>query len=471
MYDDAARSKRPYLNRYLPDDDGVRFMPGAEFRYGDLPPLPDGIMGDRILRANLKTDLLKRPLTLNDVREPSFTVPELNDLTAYWSWDLWDQLSLRATEGSSGLLPRQEYEGLAFANAFYRWPEFMIDMTERLGIDGLVELGRSGREPASKINMLHAWSMGAITQLGRALYIIMDRNKSHEFIPELNAAMKFWQALAFGYRGDGHLWSSQDRYRVCALDEDWTTRLEQSLQPLDAESRPEFTSVMAAAELMSFYMHMDNRLGMYDLGPFVLDNGNAMIVRSTFLREDIYNWSMLARDLPYAMTFAFEIDAEAMSLEELRVLSIGTLMTRPRNYVNAIVKGSVWVRDEWDSELRQITLEEATANYLNPIGDATGDVFEWMTRTPDRILTESGAYTYYVGMIMPFMRQAGLYEHYCEHENLWEFDQRAQDVYYELGRNDFARIVLPTRLFTASETSFAPIPEDARVWRSKYRYD
>ena len=40
----------------------------------------------------------------------------------------------------------------------------------------------------------------------------------------------------------------------------------------------------------------------------------------------------------------------------------------------------------------------------------------------------------------------------------------------ELGRNDFARIVVPTRLFTSSETSFAPIPPNARLWRSKYAY-
>jgi hypothetical protein len=470
MSNGTSRQNQQYLNRYEPGDQGVRFMPGAAFSYGQLPPLPDGILGDRVLRENLKTDLLKKPLTIDDIRRPAFTVDEFNDLTAYWSWDLWDQLSLRASEGSSGLVPRQEYEALSFANAFYRWPEFMIDMTERLGIDGVVDLGRSGREPASKINMLHAWCLGAVTQLGRALYIIMDRHKPDEFIPEFNAALKFWQALSYGYRGDGYLWSSQDRYRTCALNGGWAKRLEDSMEPLSHDTRTGFTSIMASAELLSFYLHLDCRLGMYDLGPFVLANGNPMIVRSTFTREDIYSWSMFARGLPYAMTFAFEIDAAQMSLEEARVISIGTLMTRPRNYVNSIVKGSIWVRDEWDSELRQISLEEATSKYLTPVGNATGDVFEWMTRTPRRHLIESGAFVYYVGMIMPFMRKAGLYDHYCDHGNLWEFDERAANVYYELGRNDFARIVVPTRLFTSSETSFAPIPSDARLWRSKYAY-
>ncbi|MPZ74547.1 MAG: hypothetical protein GEU74_15230 [Nitriliruptorales bacterium] len=465
-----TQSQPAYLQRYQADDDGVRFMPGAEFRYGHLPPVPDGILGDRILRGSLKTDLLKRQLTLEDVRRPAFSIDELNDLTAYWSWDLWDQLSLRASEGSSGLVPRQEYEALSFANAFYRWPEFMIDMTDRLGIDGIVNLARSGREPANKINMLHSWCLGAVTQLGRALYLIMGHNTPDEYLPELTAAMKFWQALVWGYRGDGYLWSSQNRYTTAALDDGWTQRLRDSMEPLTDETGPDFTALMASAELQSFYLHLDNRLGMYDLGPFVLDNGNPMIVRSTFTREDAYSWSLFARDLPHAMTFVFEIDAAEMQLEEARVLSIGTLMTRPRNYVSSIVKGSVWVRDEWDSELRQVPLAEATAKYLTGIGNATGDIFEWMTRTPRRHLIENGAFTYYVGMILPFMRKAGLYDHYCENHNLWEFDERASRVYYELGRNNFARIVVPTRLFTSSETSFAPISADAPLWRSKYAY-
>ncbi|HZZ51487.1 MAG TPA: hypothetical protein VFE65_31735, partial [Pseudonocardia sp.] len=312
--------------------------------------------------------------------------------------------------------------------------------------------------------------LGAVTQLGRALYIIMGHNTPDEFLPELTASMKFWQALAWGYRGDGYLWSSQNRYTTAALDEQSTTRLRDSMKPLTGDTGGDFTSLMASSELLSFYLHMDNRLGMYDLGPFVLENGNPMIVRTCFTREDAYSWSLFARDLPHAITFAFEIDAAKMQLDEARVLSIGTLMTRPRNYVSSIIKGSVWVRDEWDSELREVPLGEASAQYLEGVGNATGDVFEWMTRTPRRHLIECGAFTYYVGMILPFMRKAGLYEHYCENHDLWEFDERASRVYYELGRNNFARIVVPTKLFTSSEKSFAPISANAPLWRSKYAY-
>jgi len=50
MSSGASQESRPYLSRYEANDEGVRFMPGAQFSYGQLPPLPDGILGDRVLR-------------------------------------------------------------------------------------------------------------------------------------------------------------------------------------------------------------------------------------------------------------------------------------------------------------------------------------------------------------------------------------------------------------------------------------
>ena len=90
-----------------------------------------------------------------------------------------------------------------------------------------------------------------------------------------------------------------------------------------------FKGFMAEAELLAFYVHFDCRLGMMDMGPWILPNGNPMIVRNAFVKEDIYPWSMPCDDLPYAMIFGLEIDADKAGLEELRCIDIGTLMTKP----------------------------------------------------------------------------------------------------------------------------------------------
>ena len=61
-----------------------------------------------------------------------FTLDELNDLNNYLAWNIWDVLVMRATEGVSGMIPRQEYEILAFMQEFYRWPEILRMTTRKL---------------------------------------------------------------------------------------------------------------------------------------------------------------------------------------------------------------------------------------------------------------------------------------------------------------------------------------------------
>jgi hypothetical protein len=459
-----------YLRRYDDADDGLRFMPGLELSLPGLPPLPDGILGDKVLRQHLRTELFKRPINEQTILNPQHSLDELNDIIQYFPWNFWDQLVLRATEGVSGLIPRQEYELLSFANAWLRWPEFMLDMTNHVGgLQGVVELGRKGRAPASKINMLHIWCLGIVTLLGRAVYLILDHEKPSEHLPELNAAMKFWEALSYGYRQDGYILGSQNRYQQRQLDDDWAQRLVGSTTDLK-DGGSDFRSLMAAAELLAFFVHFDCRLGMMDLGPWIQENGNPVIVRNAFLREEVYPWSTPCDGLPYAMTFVFEVDAEKAGLQELRCIDIGTLMTKPYDYVSAIVKGSIWVRDEWNSDVREIAIDEARALWYDHISEASLKIFELFTRTPRRHLIENGAFVYYVGMMFPFARELGLYDTYKDEFKLWDFDERASRVYYELNRNQFARVTVPTKLFDPKDTAFALIPEGSGLWRSKYSY-
>lgn len=459
-----------YLKRYDEDDDGLRFRPGITLEKPGMPPIPDGILGDKILRSHLKTDLLTTPQTLEKIKNPQFSLDELNDIVSYFSWNLWDQLMLRASEGTQGLVPRQEYEALAFVNAFYRWPEFMHDMVDRLGgYEGIAALGATGAEgPADKINMLHMWCLTAPFLNGRAVNLMLDHIKPVDYLDEMNVNLKFYQALAYGYRGDGHWFGSQGRYVCRTLPDTWTQRFTDRAGDLRGRQFEQYTALMAATELLSFYVHLDCRLGLDDRGPWIMENGNPMIVRSCFLREEPYAWSMFCEDLPYAVTFAFEIDADKMGLEEVRVTDIGTLWTSPSDYIRAITKGSVWIRQEWDSEVQEISVGDAFEQFYQIINDACLKIYEYYTRTSRRHLVEMGANVYYAGMFLPFMRKAGLYEEYCNNYNFWEFDQRAANVYYDLYRNDFARVVLPTRLFSGELGAWAPIPSGTGLWRSKY---
>ena len=130
-----------YTQRYESNDNGLRFQ---ELTYTGnfvgLEPVPDGILGDRIMKSRAQSRVLEQ-VSEADVRVDDFTIPELNDLNNYLAWNIWDVLVMRATEGASGMIPRQEYEILAMMHEFYRWPELLRMTTDEVGASGVMEIG------------------------------------------------------------------------------------------------------------------------------------------------------------------------------------------------------------------------------------------------------------------------------------------------------------------------------------------
>src|SRR6195952_6056889 len=90
-----------YLDRDEPDDEGLRFQPLTYTgNYKGLEPVPDGILGDRIMRSRMTSGVMEK-VSKEDVLRDQFTLDELNDLNNYLAWNIWDVLSMRATEGVS----------------------------------------------------------------------------------------------------------------------------------------------------------------------------------------------------------------------------------------------------------------------------------------------------------------------------------------------------------------------------------
>ncbi|WP_181778821.1 hypothetical protein [Pseudonocardia pini] len=80
----------------------------AELVEGHRARFLAGSAGHAEIAARLRTDVL----TLSDpsLEPASLTGAQLDDLIAYSGWNVWDMLGARATEGESGLIPRQECE-------------------------------------------------------------------------------------------------------------------------------------------------------------------------------------------------------------------------------------------------------------------------------------------------------------------------------------------------------------------------
>ena len=463
-----------YKKRYTGDDTGLRFQDLVYTgNFVGMEPVPDGILGDRIMKQRATTQVLER-VDLAAAQSEEFSIAELNDLNNYLAWNIWDVLVMRATEGASGMIPRQEYEILAMMHEFYRWPELLRMTTREIGVQGVLDIGASARtEVGTKINSVHDWSIGAVGfGMGRCALLALEAIQADDYIEESSTILKFMQRVQWGKRQDGWILNSQNRYRCEIHTEAFRSTLTPLLERCESGSPTHDALIRfnAAAELLSFLDHFDCRLGLGDTGPYPLPNGNLLIIRDLFCNEDAYHWSDVCdhEDVPHCYTVLLEIDAEAMALEEIRVNDISTTFTRPKNYIPHVVAGAILVREKWDtpmSEVYPVPIAELGPR-LAGIQNATLKLYSKLSRMCRRQLITNGMYVYYVGMILPHLRRAGTYDKACEDYQFWEIDQRVSNHYYEIGKRGFAQATVPNKIFSGA--GYLPFGAGADRGRSKY---
>ena len=465
-----------FRQRYEPSDDGMRFQDLTYIgNFHGMEPVTDGILGDKTMKARAKSGVLEK-VSKEDVLRDKFTIDELNDLNNYLAWNIWDVLVMRATEGVSGMIPRQEYEILAFMHQFYRWPELLRMTTDEVGAQGVMDIGASARrEIGTKINSVHDWAIGAVGfGMGRCGLLALEAIGPDEYVGESNEILKFMQRVLWGKRQDGYILNSQDRYRCRIHEQDFLDQIVSQVETLEPGSpqHSQFTRFNAAAELLSFLDHYDCRLGLGDTGPYELPDGKLLILRDLFVNEEAFHWSDVCDDekLPHCYTLALVIDPEIMALNEIRVNDISTTFTRPKNYIEAVVGGAVFAREKWNTpmgEVYPIKIEDL-GEHLPRVQNATLKLYTKTARMNRRDLIWNGQYVYYIDMILPHLRLAGTYDKACKDYDFWEIDQRVSNYYYDITKRGFAQETVPSKIFSGA--GYLPFSDKADIRNSKGRW-
>jgi hypothetical protein len=421
---------------------------------------PHGGPGDRHFRQRLSTDVL---LTGDDERDLSRA--ELNELLAYLGWNFWDCLGVRASEGESGLIPRQEYEALGCVQVWQRYPDLIRFITEQAGVAGLVEVGGlARREVGTKANMLHMWSVGMALAFGRGITLQLGRVEQHERERDLRDGLQFVRRLYRGlWGGAGQpMFSSMRNFAAPLLGQDWTTRFQDEVTSIaDPETRARYQHFSANTELMGFLLHFDNRCGLHDSGPYPTPDGGFMIVRDHFLSDDLYPWSSFAEGLPHAITQAMFFTPD--SPLEVALHDIGTIFTRPANYLKYMTGMAVYARDRWDTPMGEIRrLDDGEIDTIQArCATASDRLYRHIAAMPRRDKIMAGARVYYTDFIAPFARAAGVWEKLKTELDFFEWDRLASDIYYDLIAEGGASELVP-RLFL-SGAGFPPVLDPADV--------
>jgi len=405
--------------------------------------IPHGADGDMMMRERMTTQVT---LLTDESLRRDLVVDEVNDFIDYSAWNVWDALALRSTEGESGLIPRQEYEAFGCINQYLRFGEFVRAITDKVGVDGVIEIGGlNRREVGTKVNQLHLWCSAITPLFGRGLLLklgLIDDDHGTQDVADL---VQFQRRLIAGFWGDnGEAFSSTRGYEAPVLEQSWIDRFAaDAVTFTDDDHRGLYQRFNATTEITGFLLHFDNRAGLSDTGPYPLPDGGFMIVRDHFLHDPAYHWHDVAENLPHCLTQAmvFHPDEDL----QVNVLDIGTLFSEPSNYLKHLTGMAVYARDRWDTpieDLRRVD-EDEMRSILATCDTATTRLYKRIASMAPRDKIMAGAQVYYTEFVAPVARAAGLWDEFVNERDFFEIDELAARAYYPLVRDGQAAVIVP----------------------------
>ena len=373
--------------------------------------VPSGVAGDREMRRRIRAAFMDT--TDDDVRrEP--TTEELNGWREYMGWSLWDVIAARSTEGESGLIPRQEYETISFLQMWALYPRMMREITEAIGIDGVIDLGRTPRrEVGSKLNITRNWSPQNCCHLGRAIALELGLESPDERLDDIPVPVQFARRMMHGTWGGGPGFACGNEYQVALLEQDILDRFLADEQRLDdPELRAPFRQFNATTELLGFLVHYDCRFGLQDTGPYPVPGGGFMLSRDHFLHEPAYPWTGPTEGLPYCVIEAMVFRPDRAM--QVRINDIGTTFTEPTDYLKHLSGVAVYARDREDtpmSELRLLDPAEMAA-ITQKSSTAMLELYKALAAKDRDQKIRDGINVYATDHLRPIAKRAGVWDRF-----------------------------------------------------------
>jgi phosphohistidine swiveling domain-containing protein len=400
-----------------------------------------GSEGEKIMQSQMVSDVL---YLSDESLSRDLTDVEVNDLLNYYGWNVWDILIARLSEGESGLIPRPEYELLGIYSQWRLHPKWHRMITEKIGVDGLREVGASARRQiGSKVNPLHIWSSGVPLALGRGVAVELGTQKPEENVDDLRNAMQFTRRLYRGLWNDnGHMMTAGRGYAAPILETDLQTKFwEERTVVTDDEQRKEFQRFNGVTGITSFLLHFDNRCGVADSGPYPTPDGGWMLVRDHIVNEKEYPWAGPVAELPYAITIAMFFDGDVPI--EKSLVDIGTMFTEPANYLKALTGYAIYQKDTEQTPMSGLRLlKDADLPGLTAKTEAASSkLYPAIAGMSDREKIESGARVYYTDFIAPIAKAGGVWQELLD-AGFYDLGATADEV-YDLITDGRAATVLP----------------------------
>lgn len=410
-----------------------------------LGEVPQGIEGDRQMRERVEVPFMDT--TDADVRPDKLEAAQVNSWLDYAGWNLWDFILGRASEGESGLIPRQEYETISFVQQWNNYPKFINMLTDEIGVDGILDLAKtSSREVGTKINVTRNWAASVCPIMGRGIGIELEQDTIDSRREDLDGLIQFGRRLQHGTWGDGPGFVSGREFQVPVLDADVLGPLVDQVEYFDDPARLDaFRKFNARTELFGFMLHYDCRAGMGDTGPYPLPGNRFAIVRDHFLNETAYPWSGVAEGLPYCVTQVMIFSADKV---KATINEIMTTFTEPSNYLDYLEGAVVFARDTMDTPMGQLRVlgDEEMAEISRKCQTGTMAMYRTLSKKSTEEKIRDGVMVYTREFLLSHASRVGLWDKFVA-EGFDTMHPNAEAAWPVLTSPRAAEILTPVLLF------------------------
>ena len=409
-----------------------------------LAEVPDGPAGDLAMRERLPMASIIDTTDENVLRD-NLSDEEIDSWTGYMAWLLWELLAKRATEGASGLIPRQEYETISFVHMWATFPKLIRELTKELGAEGVVKLGSTPRhEFSTQVNVTRHFGTPMCTLVGRGIAVNLGLDKAENRREDVETMVQFCRRLQHGAWGGGPGFVSGRGFKSPVLKPEIVNGLLADETRLDdPDLRTAFKKFNAATELFGFLMHYDCRAGLCDSGPYDVPGGGFMIVRDHQLREPAFPWGKLGDGLPWSVTQAMVY--RPTEPIDVRINDISTTFTNPTDYHKHLSGAAVYARDTWDtpmSEVRRLDADELVA-ITERVKKATLDLYKDIAAKDRDQKIRDGILVYSTILMMPYARTVpGLWENMLEN-GFYDLHELAEAAWPTLTGGEAAATLAP----------------------------
>jgi len=325
----------------------------------------------------------------------------LNDLILHMGVTFKPEMTRRSSF-TSEMFPMAPYICVSQLEDFHTYPDRVATIEAAKKAQ---DIARGHRDAPAELSPLWTWMAGYHYLIGRECLIKMGELGPGDRIDDIRRVVDFWRRLSLAQRGDGTLDNKDagdsNRYLPASV----VAGYERDARPLDDDTRGKVRRLNATLSGYAFLYYTESRVGIYDSGPYELDDDRLLIVRDYLqLGRSAYPWSEVI-DVPYpALSLGLIVPRKA--LQSIEINDWGTSFTDPEQLLDVVSDVVAYAKPgEQLVEVPTGDWEELTKAYSK----AHLELYRYFAKMDRTGRIMSAAKMYCWGLV-PFAKDAGVFD-------------------------------------------------------------